>query len=165
MLQIYNVEKRADMTKSCLIYGTPVLELPFGYDEEDELCVALKLKTAEIVSQLSLNGITRYITDCEYGIPMWGAEIVLARKIFMPDISLQVYMPHEEQAVKWSPDWRKRYFTIHRKADKVVICNDRDKCMRELFKRADILVYVGNDTAAVAEIFRNAKKSVHIISY
>lgn len=78
------------MNRTCLIYGTPVEQLPFGYDEEDELCVIIKLKIAEIVSQLTLNGITNFITDCEYGIPMWGAEVVLAQKIFMPEITLSI---------------------------------------------------------------------------
>lgn len=134
------------MNKTCLIHGTPVQELPFGYDEEDELCVAIKLKIAEIVSQLATNGITDFVTDCEYGIPLWGAEVVLAQKIFTLEITLKVYLPHEEQAVKWSPDWRNRYFTLHEKADDVVIFNDYEKCMESR------LVHIINVTFAKLSI-------------
>lgn len=152
------------MNRTCLIYGTPVEQLPFGYDEEDELCVMIKLKIAEIVSQLTLNGITNFITDCEYGIPMWGAEVVLAQKIFMPEITLSIYIPHENQAVKWAPDWRERYFDIHEKADDVMIYNDYERCMEDLCKDADVLVYVGNDKAEVVRRFQKAKKQMQRIT-
>jgi uncharacterized phage-like protein YoqJ len=153
------------MSKTCLIYGTHVEKLPFGYDEEDELCMMIKLKIAEIVSQLALNGITNFITDCEYGIPMWGAEVVLTQKIFMQEITLSIYMPHENQAIKWAPDWRKRYFDIHEKADDVVIYNDYEKCMDEMCKNADMLIYVGSDNPLIVMKFKNDRKLVYRIIF
>lgn len=148
------------MKKNCLIYGTPSQKLPFGYDEEDELCIAIKLKIAEVVSQLAANGISDFLTDCEYGIPLWGAEIVLAQKILTPEITLKVYMPHEEQAVNWTPDWRKRYFEIHKKADRVVIFNDYAKCFKALCNDTDMLIYVGNDEAEIVKCFYYSGKMV-----
>ncbi len=153
------------MNKTCLICGTSALELPFGYDEEDELCVEIKLKIAEVVAQLVASGVTDFITDCEYGIPMWGAEIVLAQKIFNPQITLKVYMPHEEQAVKWAPDWRERYFSIHEKADDVVIFNNYEKCLEVMCDKANVLIYVGNDETEVVKRFAAKRKSVQRISF
>lgn len=149
------------MTKTCLICGTHVQKLPFGYDEEDELCVEIKLKIAEVVAQLAASGVTDFITDCEYGIPMWGAEIVLAQKIFNPPITLKVYMPHEEQAVKWTPNWRERYFSIHEKADEVVIFNNYEKCLEALCDDADVLIYVGNDDTEIVNHFFHNDKKIH----
>ncbi len=153
------------MNKTCLIYGTPVRELPFGYDEEDELCVEIKLKIAEVVAQLSASGVTDFITDCEYGILMWGAEIVLAQKLFSPELTLKVYMPHEEQAVKWAPDWRERYFSIHEKADDVVIFNDYKKCLETLCEDADVLIYVGDEEDIVVRRFVEKRKAVQRILF
>lgn len=153
------------MNKTCLIYGTPVRELPFGYDEEDELCVEIKLKIAEVVAQLAASGVTDFITDCEYGILMWGAEIVLAQKLFSPELTLKVYMPHEEQAVKWAPDWRERYFSIHEKADDVVIFNDYKKCLETLCEDADVLIYVGDEEDIVVRRFVEKRKAVQRILF
>lgn len=153
------------MNKACLICGTPALELPFGYDEEDELCIMLKLKMAEVIAQLVKCGVTDFICDCEYGIPMWGAEIVLAQKLFTPNISLEIYMPHEEQAIKWVPNWRDRYFSIHEKADEVVTYNSCAKCFDDMCDKADMLIYVGNDEAEVVRRFRKEKKPIQQIKY
>ncbi len=153
------------MTKTCLICGTQVQELPFGYDEEDELCVEIKLKIAEVVAQFAASGVTDFITDCEYGIPMWGAEIVLAQRIFNHKITLKVYMPHEKQAVKWAPNWRERYFMIHEKADDVVIFNNYEKCFKALCEDANVLIYVGNDDTEVVNHFFHSGKNIHRILF
>lgn len=153
------------MNKTCLIYGIPVEELPFGYDEDDELCVMLKLKIAQLVAGLAASGVTHFVTDCEFGVPMWGAEIVLAKKIYDPGITLTVYMPHEEQSVKWTPDWRDRYFSIHEKADKVIIQNDYEFCMDNLCSKADVLIYVGEKSTGVSESFYKNHKTVHKIIF
>lgn len=94
-----------------------------------------------------------------------GAEIVLSQKLFTPDISLEIYMPHEEQAVKWAPNWRERYFSIHEKADEVVTYNDRAKCFDDMCDEADMLIYVRNYEAEVVKKFQIVKKSVQRISF
>lgn len=153
------------MNKTCLIYGIPVENLPFGYDENDELCITVKLKIAQLTAQLVSSGITHFVTDCEFGIPMWGAEIVLAQKIYDPEITLTVYIPHEEQAVKWTPNWRNRYFSIHAKADNVLILNDRRLCIDRLCDEADILIYVGEETLEIPQRFYKSHKIVHRIVF
>lgn len=134
------------MKDVCLIYGMPVMEFPFGYDEDDELCLEIKAQIRKNVADLIKKGVKCFITDCEYGVPLWGAEIVLAKKKKNPEVELLVFMPHEEQAVKWTPNWRKRYFYTHMKSDKVVIYNDYEKCAEVLFSSANNVIYVGTDS-------------------
>lgn len=153
------------MSKTCLIYGTSVLNLPFGYDEEDEMCTLIKLKITELVAVLAREGVACFVTDCEYGISLWGAEIVLAQKIFTPKITLKLCIPHENQAVKWAPSWRERYFNIHEMADEVEIFNNRDFCTEEMCNEADILIFVGTDSSRVLENFEKAGKTVHKIVF
>lgn len=151
------------MNNTCLIYGMPVEKLPFGYDENDELCVIMKLKIAQLVAQLSASGITNFVTDCEFGVPMWGAEIVLAQKIYNPEITLMIYIPHEEQSAKWASDWRDRYFSIHERASTIVIMNNYKLCMDRLCDKADTLIYIGEDSAEVFERFYKSKKIIYRI--
>lgn len=153
------------MYDTCLIYGIPVENLPFGYDEKDELCIKMKLKIAQLVSELAVSGTTHYVTDCEFGVPLWGAEIVLAQKIYNPQITLTVYMPHEEQAVKWASDWRDRYFSVHENADKVVTLKDYDICIDELCNGTDVLIYAGENSTEVLERFYRDNKTVHRINF
>ncbi|MCI1268822.1 MAG: DUF1273 domain-containing protein [Ruminococcus sp.] len=152
------------MKKTCFICGTPVLELPFGYDEEDELCTMIKLRISQIVSQLITVGVTEFITDCEFGVPLWGAEIVLAHKIFRPDVLLRTYLPYENQAAKWTPDWRRRYFDIQKNADDCVIYNNSGLCMQSLNDDADIVLYIGNDSNLRGGDLFIKKKIIYIIA-
>lgn len=86
--------------------------------------------------------------NCEYGIPLWSAEIILALKMYN-DITLNVAMPYEEQSTKWSEDIRNRFFHIHEYADRVCIVSNHytpicyectDKFMIE---NSNILLLVG----------------------
>ncbi len=151
------------MKQTCLIYGMPVIMFPFGYDEEDIRCIQIKIKLAEITAQLAYNGITDFVSDCEYGVSLWGAEIILAQKIYLPNISLKIYIPKEEQAVKWTPNWRKRYFDILSKADHSIMYNNPIKCITELISDSDILIYVGTYELPFVKNFRKQGK-LYIIS-
>lgn len=105
----------------CTIIGKSVNELPFGMDEKYPKCTALKINLAAKINELYLNGVTHFACNCEYGIPLWAAEIILALKIYKPELYLHIVAPYEEQAAKWNEEIRERYFNIHEKADTVHI--------------------------------------------
>lgn len=151
------------MKKTCLIYGMPTEQLPFGYDEEDFRCMIMKLKIAEKIYDLVQEDVIVFICDCEYGIPLWSAEAVLKQRSYNPNIRLEIYMPYEEQAAKWAPEWRNRYFSVHEQADDVRIYNDYELCRRELFNDADILIYVGNNAPETICGFRDTGKMIYTV--
>ena len=68
---------------------------PWGFDEEDEGCAALKLILINQITKLRGEGCTRFAVsmDCQ-------------------DDALETicYVPYEEQATKWTPELRDRYF-------------------------------------------------------
>ncbi len=88
---------------TCAVIGQPPMRFPWGFDEEDEGCNALKLALAQRIMELRQQGVTCFsvVTDC--GIGLYAGEIVNALRAHDPDLMLFVVTPHEEQATKWAP--------------------------------------------------------------
>lgn len=99
-------------TLSCAMVGHHPARFQFGYDEEDWRCQRIKLELIRQIVILYQNGVTDFYTSCEVGPPMWGAEAVLALMDKLKGLRLHCVIPFEEQATKWTPDWRNRYFSI-----------------------------------------------------
>lgn len=106
-------------TLSCAFVGHYPIRFRFGYDEEDWRCQRLKLEIIRQIMILYQNGVTDFYTNCEIGPPMWGAEAVLALMDKLKSLRLYCVIPYEEQATKWTPDLRDRYFTILEKCTAV----------------------------------------------
>lgn len=125
---------------ACTIIGRTVWDLPFGMDEESFDCILLKNNLAAVIGQLYINGFTEFLCNCEYGVPMWSAEIILLLKRFYPNIHLHIFSPYEEQAARWSADARNRYFTIHEKSDSAEILyfhRAESDILTQLYRQAD----------------------------
>lgn len=84
----------------------------WGYDEEDERCCALKLLLLNRLSLMQANGITCFYIPLDSGIGMYCAEILLSMMEGNKQIELNCLQPFENQAAKWSPNLRDRYFSI-----------------------------------------------------
>jgi uncharacterized phage-like protein YoqJ len=134
-------------TKSCAIIGIDLLELSFGYDEEHPSCVRFKFYISKLISEMTANGYTDFYTNCEYGIPLWAAEAVLTLKQLNPRLRLHV-VAFEEQAGKWAPDWRNRYFSVHEQADSVTLLpGGKEECTQFLIENTDLTMYFESQDA------------------
>ena len=88
-------------TKKCAFTGHRPQSLPFGFNEADERCIALKQKLRdEIIRQIEENGVTHFITGMAIGVDMFAAEIVLGLKSAYNGITLECAIPCETQAEK-----------------------------------------------------------------
>lgn len=113
-------------TKKCAFTGHRPQSLPFGFNEADERCIALKQKLRdEIIRQIEENGVTHFITGMAIGVDMFAAEIVLGLKSAYNGITLECAFPCETQAEKWSEALRDRYFDIASKCDKETLLQQR----------------------------------------
>jgi len=123
--------------KICTIAGRTADNLPWGHDESHPDCVALKLTLLEKVAELVARGVTVFMTNCEYGVPLFAAEAVLALRESL-DIELNIIMPLETMANSYSREVRERFFDIHAAADSVEILSkhEHDCC----FMAADMLM-------------------------
>ena len=98
------------MTKSCAIIGCSPMCFPWGFDEEDEGCAALKLILINQISKLRGEGCTRFTVSMDCGVGLYAAEILQGLKGSEEELETICFVPYEEQATKWTPELRDRYF-------------------------------------------------------
>ena len=98
------------MTKTCAIIGWSPMCFPWGFDEEDEGCAALKLILINQITKLRGEGCTRFAVSMDCGVGLYAAEILHGLKESDDALKTIYYVPYEEQATKWTPELRDRYF-------------------------------------------------------
>jgi len=96
----------------CAVIGQPPMRFPWGFDEDDFGCQELKLALAQKIMELRQQGVTCFAVVADCGIGLYAGECVNALRQHDPDLMLFVVSPHEEQATKWTPDLRNRYFKL-----------------------------------------------------
>ena len=111
--------------KKCAFTGHRPQSLPFGFNESDERCIALKQTLrAEIIRLIEQEGVTHFISGMALGVDMYAAEIVLTEK------------------------QRDRYFEIASKCDKETLIQHHytSDCMhkrnRYMVDQADFIIAV-----------------------
>ena len=98
------------MIKSCAIIGCSPMCFPWGFDEEDAGCAALKLILMNRSTRLRSEGCTRFAVSMDCGVGLYAAEILHGLQGSDDALETICYIPHEEQAIKWTPELRERYF-------------------------------------------------------
>ncbi len=106
--------------RCCAFTGHRPKKFPWGYDETDVRCVALKNVLAEQITKLVDAGYTDFFSGMAEGTDTWAALAVLALKKENPALKFHCVLPCEGQADKWSASARELYFSILEQADSVV---------------------------------------------
>ena len=99
-------------TKCCAILGAAPNCFPWGYDEEDERCGALKIVLLNMVNFYRAEGITAFAVALDAWVGLYAAELIGGLREEAPELSLTCFVPWEEQATKWPPELRERYFNV-----------------------------------------------------
>lgn len=107
---------------SCTISGDSIDKFSFGLDEQDEECISIKLNLMQTLCKFIGQGINVFYINCEFGVPLWSAEILTDLKKTYK-IEVNIVIPFEEQATKWTSNWRDRYYRVHSLADNVTLIN------------------------------------------
>ena len=97
-------------TQVCGIIASAPLCFPWGFDEEDEGCVALKLILLHKITALRADGIKDFAVAMDPGLGLYAAEIINTLRESDPEMTLRCVVPYEGQATKWPPNLRERYF-------------------------------------------------------
>ena len=125
------------------------MRFPWGFDEEDSGCRKMKIELAQQVMALRQRGVTQFLTACDCGVGLYAAEIVNGlRETADQDLMLFCYTPHEEQATKWAPYLRERYFTMLEKCTLIsVVCpvgtpDAQLQAYRKIIDLADVVLAV-----------------------
>lgn len=96
----------------CAVMGQHPMRFPWGFDEEDDRCRKLKIELAQQIMALRQSGVSQFLVACDCGVGLYAAEIVNGLRMTDRDLMLLCYTPHEEQATKWAPYLRERYFDM-----------------------------------------------------
>ena len=96
----------------CAVIGQNPMRFPWGFDEEDKFCSKMKTELAQQIMVLRQRGVSQFLTACDCGVGLYAGEIINGLRTTDRDLMLICYIPHEEQATKWAPYLRERYFTM-----------------------------------------------------
>jgi len=165
-MQIKDWRQIVMFDQCCAFTGHRPKKFPWGYNETDARCVALKKELAAQIAKLVDAGYTDFLSGMAEGTDTWAALAVLAMKKENPALNLHCILPCEEQADKWSVSARELYFSILNRADSVVyVSREYSKdCMlkrnRYLVDHASCLlaVYNGEQRGGTAMTVRYARK-------
>lgn len=104
---------------SCCFTGHRPMKLPWGTNENDPRCFALKAELAARLEAAYQLGYRRFICGMAIGCDMYFAEAVLELRRVYPDVLLEAAIPCGSQPDKWCRKDRLRYNTLIDSADEV----------------------------------------------
>lgn len=123
---------------TCAVIADSPLSFPWGYDEEDEDCAELKRLLWNRISSLIADGVRSFSVVLDPGFGLYAAEMVKRLRGADPSVELYCYIPHEELALRWTPELRERFFraVAQSSAADTVSTHRTDDCTLEAYFRA-----------------------------
>lgn len=121
----------------CAILGHSPMRFAWGYDEEDAKCKELKLELLQQIMALRLHyNVTQIYVACDPGVGLYAAEAVNVLRETDSELQLFCLTPHEEQATKWAPYLRERYFEMLTKCTHLTAASIKKtpSCQLDAFK-------------------------------
>ena len=106
-----------DREHTCCFTGHRPDKLPWGTDERDPRCAALKRRLADAIAAACAAGSRHFICGMALGSDLYFAEGVLALRREHPDVTLECARPCESQADRWPAAERQRYQSILDRCD------------------------------------------------
>ena len=110
-----------DRAHSCCFTGHRPMKLPWGMNERDPRCTALKLELAARLEGIYALGYRHFLCGMALGCDMYFAEAVLALREVHGDVTLEAAIPFGDQPGRWDEAQRRRYNSLIDRADKVTV--------------------------------------------
>lgn len=144
-------------------------KLPWGGNENDARCQALKTQLARAVEAAVGEGVDTFLCGMARGCDFYFAEAVLERMALDPKIRLEAYLPCPSQPDRWEAADRERYRRLLVECSAVYMVEPEysDGCMlrrnQAMVDRADLLLTVwdgspGGTQAAIRYARRRGRK-------
>ena len=96
----------------CAFTGHRPSKMPWGYDETDGRCAALKEVLQEKIEDFVDTGVTDFFSGMAEGTDQYCAQIVLDLRRKNPALKLRCVLPCYGQENKWSDSARAQYHFI-----------------------------------------------------
>ena len=93
---------------TCCFSGHRPSRLPWGEDENDPRCQALKRRLADSLERAWAQGYRHFICGMAQGADLYFGEAVLDLRAAHPEVTLEAAIPFEEQAKLWPEADRRR---------------------------------------------------------
>lgn len=106
-----------DREHTCCFTGHRPEKLPWGYDERDPRCLALKARLDRAVEEAWEKGMRHFICGMAQGADFYFCEAALALRARRPGVTVEAAIPCEEQASRWPEADRERYFRLVEQCD------------------------------------------------
>ena len=122
-----------DKEITCCFTGHRPSKLPWGQNENDLRCIAVKQELASRLEGIYETGFRHFMCGMAIGCDMYFAEAVLALREKHPDISLEAVIPCGTQPDRWAKPLRMRYTSLLDRCDSVKVLQimySRDCMMR-----------------------------------
>ena len=134
---------------TCCFTGHRPDKLPWGLDERDPRCAALKRSMTRELEVLYRRGFRHFISGMAQGCDLWFAEAALALRDQHPELTVEGAVPCPTQADRWPGDQKQRRRDILDRCDlETVTQQSYDRfCM---FRRNR---YMADRSAAVLAVF------------
>lgn len=150
-----------DIDKTCAVFACPPLCFPWGYDEEDEGCAAMKQKLLHVITSLRAEGVNRFNVVLDQGFGLFAAEMIAGLRDTDPGIELDLFVPYEELAAEWMPVLRDRYLAVCKHASALAAISKRDDADREFLTCLNSFELAGS---VIAVIERESPRGVHALN-
>ena len=108
----------------------------------------MKTELAQQIMVLRQGGVSQFLVACDCGAGLYAAKIINGLRTTDRDLMLLCYTPHEEQATKWAPYLRERYFTMLEKCTLIsTVCevgapDAQLRAYRQIIDLADVVLAV-----------------------
>jgi len=97
---------------SCSFSGYRPEKLPWGSNEDDPCCKALKDKLLSAAERLISSGVRHFICGMARGSDTYFCETVLALREKYAGVTVEAAIPYEGQASRWPEEDRRRYHLL-----------------------------------------------------
>ena len=140
--------------KSCAILGHNPMRFAWGFDEEAAECHDMKMELAQQIMVLRQQGVTHFSVACDYGVGLYAAELINVLRDNDPELMLFCVTPYEEQATKWTPELRERYFDMLVKCSHITAVYTHKqpdaqlKAYRTIIRQSDMVLAVYDPASA-----------------
>ncbi|MCL2095408.1 MAG: DUF1273 domain-containing protein [Oscillospiraceae bacterium] len=126
----------SEFVKTCCFTGHRPKTLPWGYDESDLRCAALKSRIRFTLENLIvLDGYNKFISGMAMGADMICAEVVLSLKALYPHIKLECAVPSYAFTESWKDSDVHRFSGILTRADSI-----RYVTVNKIYSRKDLML-------------------------
>lgn len=139
--------------RSCCFTGHRPEKLPWGYDETDPRCLALKRRIADAVESAYEEGFRHFLCGMAQGCDLYFCECVLDIRERFREVSLEAAIPCPTQADAWPASQRERYARLVAACDLETLVSARytPSCMlrrdRYMVDHAAMLIAAFDGTA------------------